>query len=78
MRLLEILDVYFLEKLKIVPKGLAHIRLLLGTLAGMVLGTLAGLLAPHSGTGPGWVGSCPPRSCPAFKVGFFLLCHCIT
>jgi len=61
--LLEILDVFFLERLKIGPEGLTHVQLLLGT--------LAGLLALWGGTGQGWVGSCPPGRCHAFKVGFF-------
>lgn len=55
---LEVLDVSFLEKLKTALKGLSHTRLLLGALAGP--------LALQ-----GRVGSCPPRRCHAFKVGFF-------
>lgn len=60
---LEVLDVSFVEKLKTALKGLSHTRLLLGTLAGP--------LALQGGTRQGRVGSCPPRSCHAFKVGFF-------
>lgn len=65
VRLLEISDISILEELKIAPKALAHI--------GLLLGILAGLLAPRGGTWQGGVAHAKARWASAHLGGVMLL-----